>query len=387
MFWKSLARNRGGFSFLSMPFSSNARIRVNSESDYPGASTSTLRYSAMEGINKAEELDTANNRGDGEGHPRPRDKGGRGGRGGKRGGGARGEMSRDVVVSKALSRLLRHAAVEAGLELDAEGFASVEQVMKWPRLKSIQITFEDIKTAVSDNAKQRFSMKPNPSLKTLPNLTSEDPSDWVIRANQGHSIGIDSASLLVPITLEAGNVPDIVVHGTYFAFYQSIVESGGLKKMSRDHIHFSTGLPEDKQGVISGMRNDAEILIYVNIKQSLEDSGVLWWLSENGVVLTEGDENGVLGTKYWKKVEGRKADVGVLWEDGKQLGELPKAFRNRKAPMGKGPRSNGLDENKGRNSERGQGRRGGGRGRGRGGSSGGAEGFGGIKTNESSKCT
>ena len=112
--------------------------------------------------------------------------------------------------------------------------------------------------------------------------------------------------------------------------------------MTRNHIHFSTGLPDDKQGIISGMRNDAEILIYVDIKKSLEDEEVRWWISENGVILTEGDTNGVLPTKYWKKVIGRKHDVGVLWEDGVQLADLPQTLRNRKAPNGKGPR--GRDE-------------------------------------------
>jgi 2'-phosphotransferase len=210
--------------------------------------------------------------------------------------------------------------------------------MKWQRLKSLNIKFEDIQNAVTDNSKQRFSMKPNPALKSPPDPKSENPSDWVIRANQGHSIAIDSAALLVPITLEASNVPDIVVHGTYYAFYQTILETGGLKKMSRNHIHFSTGLPEDKQGVISGMRNDAEILIYIDIKKSLEDGGVLWWISKNGVVLTEGNENGILETKYFKKVVGRRQDVGILWEDGEQVGELPQSMRNRKAPSGKGPK-------------------------------------------------
>lgn len=211
--------------------------------------------------------------------------------------------------------------------------------MKWPRLASLKVTFADIQDVVSDSEKQRFSMKPNPALKSPPDPKSEDPSDWVIRASQGHSIVIESAALLVPITLEAGNVPEIVVHGTYFAFYQAIIESGGLKKMGRNHIHMSTGLPEDKQGVISGMRKDAEVLIYVDIQESLKDGGVLWWISDNGVVLTEGDENGVLSTKYFKKVVGRKLDVGTLWEDGEKIAELPESARNIRPPYGKGAAS------------------------------------------------
>lgn len=235
---------------------------------------------------------------------------------------------------------------------------NIKSQMKWPRLKSINITFADIKTAAADNAKQRFSMKPNPEHKTAADPESEDPSDWVIRANQGHSIAIESAALLTPISLAAGNVPEVVVHGTYFAFYQAIVESGGLKKMGRNHIHFSTGLPEDRQGVISGMRNDAEILIYVDIRRSLEDGGVSWWLSDNGVVLTEGDESGVLATRYWKRVEGRTQDVGVLWEEGKQVGELPEALRSSRPPMGKGPRGRGSNGGRERGLKRGRGRRG-----------------------------
>jgi 2'-phosphotransferase len=170
---------------------------------------------------------------------------------------------------------------------------------------------------------------------------SGDPSLFIIRANQGHSIPLDSAALLTPITLESGIVPDQVIHGTYYAFYPAIVSSGGLKKMSRNHIHFSTGLPEDTEAkVISGMRNDAEILIYIDIRKSLEDGGIKWWLSDNGVVLSEGNAEGVVPTKYWKLVKGRRQDVGVLWEDGKEVAELPQSVRNRKAPSGKGPRGN-----------------------------------------------
>jgi hypothetical protein len=50
--------------------------------------------------------------------------GGGGGRGGRGGG-----QSREVLVSKALSRLLRHQAENAGVQLDAEGFAALDEVV------------------------------------------------------------------------------------------------------------------------------------------------------------------------------------------------------------------------------------------------------------------
>jgi hypothetical protein len=77
-------------------------------------------------IDKAEELDV-------------QDRGGRrGNRGGGRGkgpgrklGGASGggAMNREVAVSKALSKLLRHAAEDVGLKLDAEGYARLDDVV------------------------------------------------------------------------------------------------------------------------------------------------------------------------------------------------------------------------------------------------------------------
>ena len=75
-------------------------------------------------VDKAEELDMSREKGS-------RDRrGGKGNRGGKTGGGGGGKgEGREIMVSKALSKLLRHAAVEAGLKLDAEGYASVEQVV------------------------------------------------------------------------------------------------------------------------------------------------------------------------------------------------------------------------------------------------------------------
>jgi hypothetical protein len=54
-------------------------------------------------------------------------RGGGGGRGHGRGGG--GGASREMLLSKALSKLLRHQAVSAGIQLDREGYAALDKVV------------------------------------------------------------------------------------------------------------------------------------------------------------------------------------------------------------------------------------------------------------------
>ncbi|OLN93896.1 tRNA 2'-phosphotransferase 1 [Colletotrichum chlorophyti] len=262
-------------------------------------------------------------------------KGGKGGRGGGGGGGGGGQ-GREVLVSKALSKLLRHQAENAGIRLDDGGYAPLDKVLAYGPIRSLKVTFPDIQAAVTTSDKQRFALKTNPATNPAGDETSTDPSHWLIRANQGHSIKVDSAALLTPITLEAGNVPDVVVHGTYFAFWKQIEESGGLKKMGRNHVHFATGLPEDERGVVSGMRRDAEVLVYVDVEKALREEGMSWWISENGVVLTEGDREGVVPCRLFKEVVGRDDGlVGTLWRDGVKVGELPEGLKMR-APPGKG---------------------------------------------------
>ncbi|KAI1267344.1 RNA 2'-phosphotransferase, Tpt1 [Xylariaceae sp. FL1019] len=275
-------------------------------------------------------------------------------RGGRRGGGGGGGANREVQISKALSKLLRHQAQDAGIELDPEGFAALDRVMQWPRIKSLKPTLAEIKAEVSTNAKQRFSLKPNPA--TADSSYEDDASHWLIRANQGHSIALASEGLHTAITIEAGNIPETVVHGTYFAFWPSILNSGGLKKMSRTHVHFGTGLPdngkpqihgfEDEEGgskpkVISGMRADAELLVFLDLEKALkEQPGMKWWMSENNVVLTEGDEEGMVPVRFFKEVRGRRQGVGILWRDGEKVADLPDGVVAR-VPQGKGGRGGG----------------------------------------------
>ncbi|KAI0419941.1 KptA family-domain-containing protein [Xylaria grammica] len=260
--------------------------------------------------------------------------------------------------------------------------------MQWSRLRSLNPKLAEIKDEVATNAKQRFSMKPNPDASIASTTNEDEAAHWVIRANQGHSITIASEGLHTPITASNGNIPPVVVHGTYFAFWPAIVATGGLKKMGRTHIHFGTGVPgddsagqahevgdevaESKPTVISGMRADAELLIFVDVERALRDSAapdedkdkeigrgtdeIKWWMSENNVVLTEGNAEGVVPLKYFKEVRGRRQGVGLLWKDGEKVADIHDEVVAR-VPQGKGRGGGGERGGRGgRKAGRGRGR-------------------------------
>lgn len=194
------------------------------------------------------------------------------------------------------------------------------------------MTLDEVKSVVATNEKQRFALKEkNSSAEDTEAMVSTNTADYLIRANQGHSIKVDAAALMEPITLELGNIPPKVIHGTYFIFWKDIISGGGLKPMTRNHVHCSSGTPEE--GAISGMRADAELMIEIDVEKSLQ-AGDKWWLSANGVVLTEGGEGGVLSSRFFKGVTGRKIDVGTLWQDGEKVADLPEGTQMR-MPSGK----------------------------------------------------
>lgn len=114
----------------------------------------------------------------------------------------------DTRHSKTLSYILRHGAAKEGLTLRPDGFVRVTDLvrmttgekteldsiaqkltilavlqMKRPKLKGCDL--ETLERIVRDNAKQRFTMRPEPS---GPNGADEM---W-IRANQGHSVQVST---------------------------------------------------------------------------------------------------------------------------------------------------------------------------------------------------
>ncbi|KAK7185044.1 hypothetical protein DPSP01_002869 [Paraphaeosphaeria sporulosa] len=255
-------------------------------------------------------------------------------------------LPREQQVSRKVSWLLRHGAHSEGLQLGKGGYVGVDAALRTRCLTALKVTFPELRDVVRTNDKQRFSMVLRERLEGAGSEEEaekvggvdvgegegeeEDPGRWVIRANQGHSIKVDAEGLLTPVEVERGNVPDVVVHGTDEGAWNLILKSGGLRRMGRNHIHFASGLPagfkaldvgeamgEEKEvpPVISGMRRSSTVLVYVDILAAME-KGVKFFVSENGVILTEGDDKGLLPYEFFKRVENRKKGGGVLMSEG-----------------------------------------------------------------------
>ncbi|XP_071441350.1 tRNA 2'-phosphotransferase 1 [Hetaerina americana] len=189
----------------------------------------------------------------------------------------------DVHLSKALSWLLRHGARKENLNISDEGFVSVSSVLNHKSFR--KYTFSDIQRVVDQNDKQRFSIRRNPT-----------NNEFEIKANQGHSISVPSLQL---IPLECNDSTE-VVHGTYLRFWDKI-KNEGLRRMRRTHIHFAPGVPGDLK-VTSGIRSDCEVVIFMNVQKLLEDKIPLF-VSANGVILSPGNNFGVIQPTYFKEVK------------------------------------------------------------------------------------
>jgi 2'-phosphotransferase len=203
------------------------------------------------------------------------------------------------TLSHSLSWALRHAAPELGLSMTADGYVPVDEILTC-RHKKLRggWTVEDIHAVVETNDKQRFSLQEKPAADYG---RDEKGTVLCVRANQGHSIQtVDSTLLLARLEpTELEQLP-CVVHGTYSAAWGSISKQG-LKRLTRNHIHFAPGLP-DHGSVISGMRRTCDIYIYVDVKKCARD-GVVFYRSDNNVLLTAGlHEEGTLPVDYFSHV-------------------------------------------------------------------------------------
>jgi len=163
-------------------------------------------------------------------------------------------------ISKLMSYVLRHNPAELDLDMDTQGWVSIEQLIVNARSKGKTINRDLLETVVRTNDKKRFTI-------------SEDGRK--IRANQGHSISVD-------LSLEVVTPPSVLLHGTAKKNLDSIMKDG-LSKMSRHHVHLSDN---KTTATAVGSRYGKPIVLKIDAERMVED-GFEFYLSENGVWLVE----------------------------------------------------------------------------------------------------
>jgi len=194
-----------------------------------------------------------------------------------------------VKFSKFLSYLLRHGAAKEGLAMRSDGFVKVDDVLAHRKVRGM--TFAQLQEEVRSNAKQRFA------LQVIEGV-------YYIRANQGHSIEVEDLDLK---KVESASELPKLLHGTFYRHLDNIRKEG-LKKMERNHIHFTTAEFGSSE-VISGVRRSVEVLIYVDVEKAIQD-GIEFVRSENNVILSTGID-GVLHPKYFKSVVDAKTGAEI----------------------------------------------------------------------------
>lgn len=169
-------------------------------------------------------------------------------------------MDKLIHLSRFLSLVLRHKPDTIGLELDENGWASVDELIAGAKRAGVHLSEPLIRQIVEQNDKQRFSL-------------SEDGRK--IRANQGHSIQVDLQ--LVPV-----EPPEYLYHGAATRFLDSILQQG-LMKGKRHHVHLS---PDEETARKVGMRHGKPVILFIRALD-MHHAGFSFYVSANGVWLTE----------------------------------------------------------------------------------------------------
>lgn len=167
---------------------------------------------------------------------------------------------RDVRVSKFLALHLRHAPERIGLELDAAGWARVDELLAAAARAGFPITREELDAAVAEPVKRRYRY-------------SEDGEG--IRAVQGHSVPVE-------LGYAPADPPADLFHGTHPGALERILAEG-LEPMGRQHVHLS---PDVGTARTVGARRGRPVILRVDAA-GMAAAGARFLRADNGVWLTD----------------------------------------------------------------------------------------------------
>jgi len=165
-----------------------------------------------------------------------------------------------INLSKFLSLVLRHKPQTIGIELDANGWTSVETLILKMNQSGKKIDFEILQEIVRTNNKKRYAFNDD--------LT-------MIRASQGHSVDVD-------LGYTPKMPPSILYHGTADKFVDSILKYG-LQKRNRHHVHLSLDI---ETAIKVGQRHGKPVVFEV-LADKMNVAGFKFFESDNGVWLCD----------------------------------------------------------------------------------------------------
>src|SRR5687767_3484989 len=122
-------------------------------------------------------------------------------------------MSRDdpdTILSKKLTKILRHQAVNMGFAIGTDGYIKVQDLLDHRDFRGYSM--QDVKRIVESNDKKRFEL-------------NEEKGALLIRAAQGHSMKFVNDEELLKAITDPKEIP-VCIHGTYNKFIDSILEKG-----------------------------------------------------------------------------------------------------------------------------------------------------------------
>ena len=175
---------------------------------------------------------------------------------------------RDVDLSRVVSHALRHEPWVYELELDGQGWVSLESLVEALRLERdwSALTVADVESMVSGASKQRHEVR-----------------DGRIRALYGHSVQgrIERASAQPPPRLFHGTSPGTV----------AVIRVQGLRPMGRQFVHLS--VDRDTARAV-GKRKAPNPVILVVEAQVAAEAGVAFYAGNEKVWLADEDSPAII---------------------------------------------------------------------------------------------
>lgn len=167
-----------------------------------------------------------------------------------------------VALSKEISYALRHAPWEYELELDEEGFVSIDQLLAALNENTDRehsVTVDDLMVVMRTSDKKRHEIAGDK-----------------IRAFYGHTTP-------QKIAKEVTEPPAVLYHGTARRFLDAILQEG-LKPMARQYVHLSVDVETAKS---VGARRDVKPVLLAIDSELAASEGLSFYIGNDKVWLAD----------------------------------------------------------------------------------------------------